>query len=74
MGDGPCNTPELRRYWVEVLRSLELSSEFLFDKARDMNAKVRALIDAGDTELEDEYVPDLETRIAKWKAAHEAET
>ena len=71
--DGPCNTAELRRrFWTDVLRSLELSSEFLFDKARDANAKLHVLIEAGDTALEDEYVPDLEERIARWKAAHDA--
>ncbi len=70
--DGPCNTPALRaRFWTEVLRSLELSSEFLFDKARDMNAKTRALIDAGDADLENAFLPDLEARISDWKARHD---
>ena len=70
--DGPCHTPELRRrFWTDVLRSLELSSELLFDKARDLNGRTRAMIDAGDTALALAYVPDLEARIARWKAAHD---
>ncbi len=70
--DGPCNTAALRgRFWTEVLRSLELSSDFLFEKARDVNSKTRALIDAGATGLQDAYVPDLDARIARWKALHD---
>ena len=50
---------------------IEVSSDFLFEKARDVNSKTRALIDAGASELQDAYVPDLEARIARRKALHD---
>jgi hypothetical protein len=69
--DGPCHTAEFRaRFWRDVLKSLALSSELLFDKARDTNAKLRELIDAGHTALASEFVHDLEERIAAWNAAN----
>jgi hypothetical protein len=37
--DGPCNSPALRKmFWTEVLKSLDLSYEFIFDAAIE-NAK-----------------------------------
>lgn len=57
--DGPCNPLDLRkRFWTDVLKSLELSYETLFEKARHFNelAKDRVL---------DEFIADLEERIAK---------
>ena len=61
--DGPCHTPELRkRFWTDVLRSLELSYELLFAEARVCN---EARLDY----LQDEYIPDLEERIERLGAA-----
>jgi hypothetical protein len=55
--DGPCNLPELRKaFWTEVLDELKLSHNFLFDKARDANEKIKSA-------LPNEYVLDLEERI-----------
>jgi hypothetical protein len=72
--DGPCNTPEFRaRFWHDVLVSLELSPDLLFDKAREMNRRTRELIDAGDPTLEPEFIPDLEERISAWRRASGSE-
>jgi hypothetical protein len=39
--DGPCHPPELRKkFWTDVLKSLELSYELLSEKARDLLAIV----------------------------------
>ena len=55
--DGPCHSPELRkRFWTDVLKSLELSYELLFEQARERNTRVRVI-------APDEYVEDLEERI-----------
>jgi hypothetical protein len=56
--DGPCHPPEFRkRFWTDVLHSLELSYALLFDEARLANAE-RLRYDP------DGYLPDLEERIA----------
>ena len=40
--DGPCHPPEVRkRFWTDVLKSLELSYETLFEEARLQNAKAK---------------------------------
>src|SRR5262249_34215075 len=37
--DGPCHSPELRKlFWTDVLKSLELSHELLFEEACYQNA------------------------------------
>ncbi|MBX2822570.1 MAG: hypothetical protein KTR29_22930 [Rhodothermaceae bacterium] len=55
--DGPCNTDEIRRrFWIDVLKSLELSYDLIFDKARLWNRKVE------EWDLE-QTIPDLEERI-----------
>jgi hypothetical protein len=60
--DGPCHPPELRkRFWTDVLRSLELSYDLLFDEARLSNAQMKEV-------LLSEYIPDLEERIQEIKA------
>jgi hypothetical protein len=60
--DGPCNTPELRkRFWTDVLKSLEISYDLLFDKARQMNERTKEI-------LPDEYIEDLEERIRRIQA------
>lgn len=34
--DGPCNSPELRKmFWTDIFKSMSLSLDFLFAKARD---------------------------------------
>jgi hypothetical protein len=57
--DGPCHTPEFRkRFWTDVLKSLELSYAVLFAEARAENEKIRELIP-------DMYIADLEQRIER---------
>jgi hypothetical protein len=56
--DGPCHTPALRKqFWTDVLTSLELSYDTLFEAARQYNAAIKEY-------LPDEYIKDLEARIA----------
>lgn len=63
--DGPCNPPEIRkRFWTEVLRSLELSYGLLIKKARKRHAWLREKIPA-DMLSNFGYLPDLEDRIAQ---------
>jgi DnaJ-domain-containing protein 1 len=63
--DGPCHPPELRkRFWTDVLKSLELSYDLLFGVAREMNAHVKEV-------LPSEYIEDLEERIRQIQAAIE---
>lgn len=55
--DGPCHPPELRkRFWTDVLKSLELSYDLLFEEARLLNAKTKEIASS-------EYIEDLEQRI-----------
>ena len=66
--DGPCNPPQLRkRFWTDVLRSLELTYELLFDTARERNERLREALPPDVLEKVD-YLPDLEERIARVKA------
>jgi len=61
--DGPCHTPEQRkRFWTDVLRSLELSYELLFTEARTVNAWNQQRDRAS-------YLPDLKQRIAQIQQA-----
>jgi hypothetical protein len=65
--DGPCNTPEFRkRFWTDVLKSLELSLELLFDKALQFNEKNRQYLEKypDDHDAIDDVISDLENRIA----------
>lgn len=63
--DGPCNTPELRKqFWTDVLKSLALSYELLFEKARAENERIKPF-------LPDEYIHDLEERIATIRLSHQ---
>ena len=56
--DGPCHPPAFRKqFWTDVLKSLELSYETLFEKARQCNAFAKE-------SLPDEFIEDLEERIA----------
>jgi hypothetical protein len=64
--DGPCHSSALRQaFWTDVLCSLALSYRLLFEAARDHNTRVREL-------LPDEYIEDLEPRIARIQARLEA--
>ena len=55
--DGPCHPPELRkRFWTDVLKSLELSYETFFEEARLQNTKAKEVASEG-------YIKDLEERI-----------
>lgn len=55
--DGPCHTPAFRKqFWTDVLKSLELSYDILFEEARLNNATIKEY-------LPDEYIEDLEARI-----------
>ena len=59
--DGPCHTDfERKRFWTDVLKSLKLSYETIFDEAR----KVNTLRDKQD----EDYLADLEKRIESLKA------
>ena len=56
--DGPCHSPAFRkRFWTDVLRSLELSYDLIADEARTFNQQRLRY-------LPDEYIADPEARIA----------
>jgi hypothetical protein len=55
--DGPCHTPAFRKqFWTDVLKSLALSYDTLFEEARQNNTIIKEY-------LPDEYIEDLEARI-----------
>jgi hypothetical protein len=57
--NGPCHDAlQRKRFWTDVLRSLELSYETLFDEARKANARNKEYVP-------EEYLPDLEDRIER---------
>jgi LexA DNA binding domain len=61
--DGPCHSPVFRKqFWTDVLTSLELSYDTLFEEARQYNAIARE-------RLPDEFIEDLEERIAAIRAS-----
>jgi repressor LexA len=61
--DGPCHPPALRKqFWTDVLKSLELSYDTLFEEARQCNAEIQTI-------LPEDYIPDLEERIAAIQAS-----
>ncbi len=56
--DGPCHSPAFRkRFWTDVLLSLDLSYDLIIDEARAFNQERLRY-------LPDEYISDLEARIA----------
>jgi hypothetical protein len=60
--DGPCHSPAFRkRFWSDVLCSLELSFDLLADEARAFNQERLRF-------MPDEYINDLEARIAALSA------
>lgn len=61
--NGPCHPPDLRKkFWADVLKSLELSYDTIFDEARYFNQLAEA-------RLSDLFIEDLEDRIAEIQAA-----
>jgi LexA DNA binding domain len=60
--DGPCHSSAFRKqFWTDVLTSLELSYDTLFEEARQYNAIARE-------RFPDEFLEDLEERIAAIRA------
>lgn len=56
--DGPCHPPAFRKqFWTDVLKSLELSYDTLFEQARQCNVFAKE-------HLPDEFIEDLEEKIA----------
>jgi hypothetical protein len=61
--DGPCHTDiERKRFWTDVLKSLELSLETLFQEALKVNEKLK---EVGD----DDFISDLSDRIQEIRNA-----
>ena len=61
--DGPCHDDTERvRFWSDVLESLHLSYDTIFSEARKLNNKRK------ENDAED-YIPNLEERIARIQAA-----
>jgi len=61
--DGPCHPPMFRKqFWTDVLKSLALSYDTLFEQARLCNARLQ-------TVLPEAYIADLEERIAAIRAS-----
>ena len=72
--DGPCHPPELRKlFWTDVLKSLELSYELLFEEARQMNAEMKRLEESiKETNPSwKESIDDLEERIRQIREGRE---
>lgn len=68
--DGPCHPSDIRgRFWKDVLISLELEQQLIFDEARRVQARLRAGIEAGNEDLAELVIADLEDRIAAFSRA-----
>jgi putative addiction module component (TIGR02574 family) len=69
--DGPCHSSEFRkRFWTDVLKSLELSYDLLFEEARRMSARAKELA----SEVPQiEPIQDLERRIQTVQASLDSE-
>jgi hypothetical protein len=62
--DGPCHPPEVRKlFWTDVLKSLELSHELLFEEARYQNAGAKEMREK--YQFGEDYIEDLEERIRR---------
>ena len=69
--DGPCHSAEFRkRFWTDVLRSLELSFDLICDEARRLNEKRRELVEQGVFDAEDAYIADMEERIDRLRVKY----
>lgn len=61
--DGPCHTDnERRRFWTDVLKSLELSVDTIIDEAVKFNNERE--------KTDEEYIPDIDHRITELKSAY----
>ncbi len=66
--DGPCHTDKIRKaFWTDVLKSLELSYDLIFEKARQHNQEMKDLRERYPVQAE--YVQDLEDRIQEIAAS-----
>ncbi len=64
-GDGPCHSDAVRRlFWTDVLKSLALSYDLIFQVARDSNEWHKE-------HYREDYIEDLEQRIAQVEATLE---
>ena len=64
--DGPSHSDEQRkRFWTDVLQSLHLSLDTLFEEARDNQQQLKNMKKEG---VEEEFIPNLEGRIKKIRA------
>ncbi len=60
--DGPCHTPELRKkFWTDVLKSLELSYDLIFAEARAENVKIRESVPERYVENLEEIIQQIQT-------------
>ena len=69
--DGPCNTDKMRKaFWTDVLKSLKLSYDLIFEKARQNNVDMKELSLLKDSRGHsiDKYITNLEERIAQIQA------
>ena len=69
--DGPCHTPEFRkRFWTDMLKSLELSCDLICDEARRFNERRRELLEEVSGDPQDGFIPDLEERIDRLRVKY----
>ena len=63
--DGPCNSDEMRKaFWTDVLQSLSLSYDLLFEQARYNNRQMKEMSVKYPNVPPDMFLSDLEERIA----------
>jgi hypothetical protein len=62
--DGPCHSAEFRkRFWTDVLKSLELSFDLICDEARRFNERNRELLEEVAGYPAESFICDLQERI-----------
>ncbi|MGI4788765.1 MAG: hypothetical protein ACRYFS_07930 [Janthinobacterium lividum] len=67
--DGPCNTDTMRKvFWTDVLKSLTLSYELMFEQARYNNQPMKDLKERLPN-FPELYLLDLEERISELRAS-----
>ena len=67
--DGPCNPDFMRKlFWTDVLKSLTLGYELLFEQARRSNQQMREMRETYPN-FPDMFLPDLEDRIKEIASA-----
>ena len=68
--DGPCHTDSTRKlFWTDVLKSLTLSYELLFEQARQNNQQMKEMKEKYPNFPPDMFLPDLEDRISEIAAS-----